>query len=302
MCESPRRVLIQTPAKINLGLRVLGKRPDGFHEIETLFVAVSLYDELTIERRETGGIQFTWEPGTANPFVGDVDASDHNLVVRAARAFARAADRSIHVAIRLVKNIPVAAGLGGGSSDAAATLAGLQRLYPERLNTQSICRLAEELGSDVPFFLGPPAALGRGRGELLTSTSINTTWCAILACQKHSSSTEQVYAALDLTSLPRMRHFPAGLEGDGFFAALALLHNDLQDVVERRIPEVLHWQKRLLSLGAEGAYVSGSGPTVFGVFRNEPDIGTLTAMREGPVDVFLVRPLDASPSMVIRCS
>jgi 4-diphosphocytidyl-2C-methyl-D-erythritol kinase len=99
-----------------------------------------------------------------------------------------------------------------------------------------------------------------------------------------------------------MSDFPVRLEGDGFFAALALIHNDLQDVVERRVPEVLHWKNRLLTLGAEGAYVSGSGPSVFGVFRHKPDPAWLSDIRAEGVDAFVVRPLDAQSTLVIGLS
>jgi 4-diphosphocytidyl-2-C-methyl-D-erythritol kinase len=99
-----------------------------------------------------------------------------------------------------------------------------------------------------------------------------------------------------------MTDFPARLEGEGFFKALALIHNDLQDVVIRRIPQVLHWHKRLLTLGAEGAYVSGSGPAIFGVFKNRPDPASLTDIRRQGADAFIVRPLDTRMTMVIGSS
>ncbi len=299
MSNSATRARVRTPAKLNLGLRVLGKRADGFHELETIFVAVSLYDILEIERRSSGGIQFRWEPGHDSFDPGDLSETSDNLVVRAATSFEHAIGRSVHVAIRLIKTIPVAAGLGGGSADAAATLLALWRLYPSEIDLHGV---ASSLGSDIPFFLGPPVAFGLGRGEVLRPTVLNLSWYAIVICPKIASPTREVYAALDLTSLPQMSHFPTRLDGDGFFAALALIHNDLQGVVERRVPEVLHWKNRLLTLGAEGAYVSGSGPSVFGVFRHKPDPSALEEIRAQGVNAFVVRPLDTVRTMVIGLS
>lgn len=302
MSETTARVTVLAPAKINFGLRVLGKRPDGFHEIETLFVAVSLFDELTIERRDKGGLSMTWEMGREDLNPGDLAVNESNLVVQAAREFERVANVKLNVAIHLKKSIPIAAGLGGGSSDAAATLKGLSALCTGKVTDSALLESAARLGSDIPFFLGISAAIGRGKGESLTPTRIDLTWYAIIVCPRVASSTPEVYAALDLTYLPKMSDFPERLEGDGFFSALALIHNDLQDVVERRVPEVLHWKNRLLTLGAEGAYVSGSGPSVFGVFRHKPDPSWVNDIRSEGVDVFVVRPLDTRSTLVIGLS
>jgi 4-diphosphocytidyl-2-C-methyl-D-erythritol kinase len=300
--ENPQRVNIQAPAKINLGLRVLGKRPDGYHEIETLFIAVSLFDVITFERRIRGGVTLTWEKGRDDLNPGDFAVDERNLILRAARRFEEEVGRRLDVGIHIKKTIPVAAGLGGGSADAAATLVGLGTLFPDFADRVDLSHLAANLGADVPFFLGRPSAIGRGRGELLIPLTIDISWYAIVICPYVASPTPAVYAALDLTCLPKMPHFPARLEGDGFFAALALIHNDLQDVVERRVPQVLHWKNRLLTLGAEGAYVSGSGPSVFGVFRQKPDSAMLESIRAEGVDAFLVRPLDTKSALVIGLS
>ncbi len=302
MSDSRRRVTVRAPAKINLGLRVLGKRSDGYHEIETLFVAVSLFDEVIIERRTRAGLSMTWEKARENLHPGDLIVGEDNLVVRAVREFERESATKLDIAVHLKKSIPIAAGLGGGSSDAAATLVGLNAFFPDVVSNSGLTDCAARLGSDIPFFLGPPAAIGRGRGERLTPTAIDLTWYAIIICPRIACPTPEVYAALDLTYLPKMSDFPVRLEGVGFFAALALIHNDLQDVVERRVPEVLHWKNRLLTLGAEGAYVSGSGPSVFGVFRHRPDPAWLSDIQAEGVDAFVVRPLDTRSTLVIGLS
>lgn len=300
--EHPTRVSIRTPAKINLGLRVLGKRQDGYHEIETLFIAVSLFDELTFALRANAGVKLTCEKGRDDFLAGDLSTGEGNLIIRAVREFERATGQSVDIDIQLRKSIPVAAGLGGGSSDAAATLVALRLLFPSLAEKIDPSNLAANLGSDVPFFLGSPVAMGRGRGERLSPATINLSWYAILICPRIPSPTRDVYAALDLTLTPKMTDFPSRLEGDGFFDALAIIHNDLQDVVVRQIPQVLHWHNRLLTLGAEGAYVSGSGPSVFGVFRHEPNSASLEAIKAEGADAFLVRPLDTRMTMVIGTS
>jgi len=300
--EVPNGLTIHAPAKINLGLRVLGKRPDGYHDIESLYVAVSLFDKLTFERHDQGGISLTWERGRSDLDSGDLTVDGRNLIVRAAREFEHEVGSTLHIAIKLKKSIPIAAGLGGGSADAAATLRALSILYPGLVTGTALQHCAARLGSDVPFFLGSPRAIGKGRGELLTPTAIDLTWYAIIVCQKVASRTAEVYAALDLTLCPKMSDFPSRLEGENFFASLALIHNDLQDVVERRVPEVLHWMNRLLALGAEGAYVSGSGPSVFGVFRHKPDPAWVTDIQSEGVDAFVVRPLDTQETLVIGLS
>ncbi len=300
--RTAQQCVIRAPAKINLGLRVIGKRPDGYHDIETIFIAVDLYDELRFERRNEGGVRFRWQDGTAGCRDQDIGATAANLVVRAARLVERECGTHLNLDIELSKNIPVAAGLGGGSSDAAATLAAVSRLYPELVAVEALAGWAAELGSDVPFFLGAPVALGRGRGERLSSVSINTTFWVVLICPPLASLTGSIYQALDLTYLPKMPHFPASLDGDGLFAALGRIHNDLQDVVIRRFPDVSSWLEWLKSLGAGGAYVSGSGPTVFGIFRDRPPFDLVEAQRVLGVKAFLVRPVDTPKCMVIGLS
>ncbi|MEO6789158.1 MAG: 4-(cytidine 5'-diphospho)-2-C-methyl-D-erythritol kinase, partial [Chthoniobacteraceae bacterium] len=151
---------VSAPAKINLSLRVLRRREDGFHEIESLMVPVAIRDTLDIERRENGGIEFTCSD-SALPSDGT------NLVVCAAAAFAAATGIEPHVRIFLKKEIPHGAGLGGGSSDAAATLLALDELFDTRLPLAELTRIAAQIGSDVPFFLARGAAWCRGRGEIV---------------------------------------------------------------------------------------------------------------------------------------
>ena len=161
-----RSCTILAPAKINLGLRVLKKRPDGFHDLETTFIAIDLYDEFLFTRRSGGGVEFIWEaPDPAfNP--GDFVADESNLIMRAARLVERECGFQANICIKLKKNIPIAAGLGGGSADAAAVLMALNRLFDLEKSRSELIAWGSQLGSDVPFFLGESCALGRGRGEI----------------------------------------------------------------------------------------------------------------------------------------
>jgi len=290
---------VLAPAKINLGLRILGKRPDGYHELETTFVAVDLYDQLSFGRTGTGGFILTCESADPDQPVADLDTGEGNLITRAVRLVERDCSLTANLTVHLVKRIPIAAGLGGGSADAAATLMAMNRLYALRRSPDQLAAWAEQLGSDVPFFLGSPCAFGTGRGERLQPRAIFASWWAVLACPDLLLPTREVYAALDLTSPPESSHVSHCLAGEGFFAALVRIHNDLEPVVIRRVPEVLYWRTQLQEMGAAGVYVSGSGPTVFGIFRQPPDHESVELRRREGARLFVVRPVDTPLALVI---
>src|ERR1041385_5335079 len=155
---------ILAPAKINLSLRILRKRPDGFHEIETLISPISLYDKIDIEKQNRW-VDFSCDDPT-------LSTGDDNLVVRAAKAFFEQTKIKSGVSIKLEKKIPHGAGLGGGSSDAAATLKGLNQLFETKLSREELTKIGSTIGSDVAFFLFEPAALCKGRGEIVEPTKL----------------------------------------------------------------------------------------------------------------------------------
>src|SRR5437588_4838865 len=155
---------ILAPAKINLLLRILNRRPDGFHEIETLIALISLYDKIDIEKQNRW-IDFSCDDPT-------LSTGDDNLVVRAAKLFLEHAKIKSGLSIKLQKKIPHGAGLGGGSSDAAATLRGLNRLFEADLSRNELSKLGSQIGSDVPFFLFESAATGKGRGEIVEPSKL----------------------------------------------------------------------------------------------------------------------------------
>ena len=290
---------IRTPAKINLGLRVRGRRPDGFHEIETTFAAVDLYDDLVCRRTDDGRVRLTWNAPDPHFRAGDLDNGESNLIVRAVRALERACGFEAGLEIHLTKRIPVAAGLGGGSSDAAAALVAVDRLYGLKMPPAELTAVAAELGSDVPFFLGSSCALARGRGEQLEPRKLFRDWWGVLVCPPLALKAGEIYAALDLTDYPPVPDTPHSLDGDGFFDAIGRLRNDLEKAVISRAPVVLYWCKRLVALGAQGAFVSGSGPTVVGIFRTPPDRRKLKDSEPGGAQVFIVRPVDTPTAIVI---
>ena len=255
-------IQVRAPAKLNLGLEVLRRRADGYHEIETCFVPLRLFDRLTLEGAPAGsGIRLEIEGA-------DLPTDRANLVVRAAERACEALGLTADLALRLEKHIPIAAGLGGGSADAAATLLGLEALARRALPSEVRAKLALELGADVPFFLDPRPALGRGVGERLTPLDGVPEMHWVLVAFAFPVSTAWAYteAARELT-LPRDPSSIAAL-----LRPLGLLsspRNDLEAASSRRHPEIREARRALASVGALATGMSGSGPTVFGRFEDE---------------------------------
>jgi len=258
------KLVLQSPAKINLGLYIRGKRPDGFHELETLFQMVSLYDTLELEDRKSGVELLCDHP--------DIPSDESNLVVRAARLLQAevpaAAQRGCRILLK--KKIPSGAGLGGGSGNAALALWGLNRLWDLGLERPRLRNFAAQLGSDIPFFLSAPAALGRGRGEQLTPLQPSKKFYVILIFPRVNIATSEVYQNLNLDLTKNKKNISILHE---FFSQSdvpnlgAHLHNDLEPVVFKRYPAVQAVRDRLVSTRADGVLVSGSGSTVFAIFE-----------------------------------
>lgn len=260
------KLSFKTPAKINLGLFILRKRPDGYHELETLFQMVGLYDEMEMERLPSPGIEFHCD----HP---DIPSDDANLAVQAARLLWETFPDRVRggVRIKLNKVIPSGAGLGGGSGNAAGTLMGLNALWDLRLTRQELIQLAPKLGADVAFFLSTPCALGTGRGERLTPAQPAKKFYALLVFPRFQIATAWVYKNLNLeltkkeNNISILRKFLSQSEianlGDS-------LRNDLESVVIPKYPVVQTLKDELRARGAQGALMSGSGSTVFGIFEN----------------------------------
>ena len=241
------------PAKVNLFLRVLARRPDGYHELVTVMQPLSLADELTVT---SGG------PGlTLTCDHPELPRGEDNLVWRAARLFQEATGRKLGVHLTLVKRIPVAAGLGGGSSDAAGALLALNELAGTPLSAAGLHRLACRLGADVPFFLQAGPAVARGIGDRLTPLALPPYWYLLLN-PGVPLSTRWVYGNLDLSRLL------AGPETEAWDPEHPekWVRNDLETVALKRFPELRDFAEQMKRLGARASGISGSGPTVFGLF------------------------------------
>jgi len=288
-------------AKINLCLRVYGRRADGFHNIDSIFVPVDLADRVELTLREGGEVGLT----CSGPF-DDVPADHANLAWRAAASFIERAGVSFGVDIRLSKKIPPGGGLGGGSSDAAAVLRGLNRLAgPAALAEDALYGLAADLGSDVPFFLLGCAARVRGRGELLERIPRPRGCFFLLVFPDVSISTAWAYGALGRppTGQNGEEHSGSLTNARGFSmltcsgdlsrpvqAWARELHNDFEQVVFSAHPSLRDLRRKILECGAQGAVMSGSGSTLVGVF-DDLDAARRGAAELSETDTAVVAPL-----------
>lgn len=271
-------MIIDAPAKLNLFLRILAREESGFHQIETLFCALELCDEVEVER-STGPIDITVkaEATAGNSIATQLAASPRdNLVHRAARAFFDKTGLDGGATITLTKRVPSAAGLGGGSSDAAATLVALNELYGRPLQRDDLLAIAATLGSDVPFFVcGAPLALAWGRGTRLLPINTLAQKSVVLVASNESVGTADAYN--DLAQHRAQRNPREQL--DPIIRDLAALHdwsdvaygsvNDFEAVIFARIPELSRIRDDLARHGAIMARMTGSGSVVFGVFDDD---------------------------------
>jgi 4-diphosphocytidyl-2-C-methyl-D-erythritol kinase len=264
-------VKIRAPAKINLSLRVVGRRADGYHLLDTIMVPVSLYDDLDIRKlRRT-----TKTKKLARPEIKvichylSVPQDENNLAHRAARLLLEQAKSDQPIKIRIRKRIPVGAGLGGGSTDAAATLVGLNRLLKLCLSEKQLERLALRLGADVPFFIRGRPARVRGIGERLSPLGrIFRPWIVIVF-PGFAVSTAWVYGNLPRKLTKHRVNTSIAASLTAFDNLATLLVNDLECVTIRRYRKIAAIKQRLLRLGAVGSLMSGSGSSVFGLFRSK---------------------------------
>jgi 4-diphosphocytidyl-2-C-methyl-D-erythritol kinase len=307
----PTRLELSAPAKLNLGLRVLGRRPDGYHQLESLFVPIDLADEVEVEVVRGGPparacdvrIDLNVSAGAEDPVGTSLDgvpADARNLTVIAARAFLQRAIPTRQAAdglgvrcvrIRLRKRIPVGAGLGGGSSDAGAVLRALTRLLPEGPSGAELARVALEVGADVPFFLDPRPAVVTGIGDEVAAAEGLPPLSLLLANPGVGVSTAEVYAAYDsmlsdtasaepaLTTpdpAPTLR-LPSTPSAAGpgtagdALSRLPACRNDLEAAAIRLCPPLASLRNRMHSLGATRLGMSGSGATLYGVYASAAD-------------------------------
>ncbi|MFQ5427763.1 MAG: 4-(cytidine 5'-diphospho)-2-C-methyl-D-erythritol kinase [Thermodesulfobacteriota bacterium] len=274
--KGPTEVKVLCPAKVNLFLRILEKRPDNYHEIYSLLHSLSLYDEITLS---TGG--------AATGIVLETDSAlipsdNRNLAYRAAELFLKRTGlhgKSIRIFIKKV--IPVGAGLGGGSSDCAGVLMAMDEIFGTNLGEEALMELGASLGSDVPFFILKAPAIATGRGEVLHAVQVPPLYY-VLINPGFAVSTEWVYNNLSLTNKDEKNmlfYSDRFLEDTNGLAKM--LRNDLEDVTCLKFPEIQGLKTALLESGADAALMSGSGPTVFGLFTvKEKAEEALTLLKE----------------------
>ncbi len=247
------------PAKINYLLDVIGKRPDGYHDLRMIMQRVNLCDEITLTVTNSTEINVSCNSK-------GVPDGPGNITWKAARAMLDITGSECGVNIEIKKNIPVAAGLGGGSSDAASVLMGMNELLQCRLTEKKLMEIGCKLGADVPFFIFKKTALAEGVGEKLTPLpNIPKCWILLVNPGVHVS-TAWVYRSLQLTSRRELNKLPE------FFGSIedvvSILSNDLESVTISAFPIIADIKSRLMDLGAIGSMMSGSGPTVFGIFKS----------------------------------
>lgn len=256
---------LQAFAKINLGLDVLGKREDGYHEVRMIMQTIRMYDQLDMRKSVKPGIHLT----TNKKYI---PVDENNLVWRAAKLMMDTCGIREGVSIHLHKVIPVAAGMAGGSSDAAATLVGMNRLFHCGLSKEKLMELGVQIGADVPYCVLRGTALAEGIGEKLTVLPPMPDCWILIGKPGISVSTKYVYTTLDLntdTVHPDIDGMKKALEDGNLYGITERMGNVLQDVTIPAYPEVERIKEQMKTLGAVNAMMSGSGPTVFGIFDNE---------------------------------
>ena len=253
---------LQAFAKINLGLDVLGKREDGYHEVRMIMQTIRMYDQLDMRKSVEPGIHLT----TNKKYI---PVDENNLVWRAAKLMMDTCGIIEGVSIHLHKVIPVAAGMAGGSSDAAATLVGMNRLFHCGLSKEKLMELGVQIGADVPYCVLRGTALAEGIGEKLTVLPPMPDCWILIGKPGISVSTKYVYTTLDLntdTVHPDIDGMKKALEDGNLYGITERMGNVLQDVTIPAYPEVERIKEQMKTLGAVNAMMSGSGPTVFGIF------------------------------------
>lgn len=258
------RLLVKAPAKINLSLDVLGKRADGYHEVEMIMTTIDLADR--IELIETNNSEI--EIYSHSRFVPD---DQRNLAYQAAKLMKDRFSINQGVSISIDKIIPVAAGLAGGSSDAAATLRGLNTLWDLKLSTEELAELGSEIGSDVAFCVHGGTGLAQGRGEKITKLPAPPSCWVVLAKPSIGVSTADIYHNVNMDTIehPNTSAMIDALQNKDYINVCRNLGNALEKVTLNLYPEVQHIKDQMEKFGADAVLMSGSGPTVFGLVQHD---------------------------------
>lgn len=280
---------VKAYGKINLGLDVTGKRNDGYHEVKMVMQSVKIHDSIMLEKNTSGDIRITTN-------LGFIPTDKRNLVYKAAKLMKDEFGIEEGIAIDLQKHIPVSAGMGGGSSDAAAILAAMNKMFKLKLSLNELMKRGEQLGADVPFCLMKGTALAEGIGEKLTRLPPMPECCILIAKPGFSVSTRKVYEKLSLDEIhdhPDIDGIIDAIEEEDIYELSSLMGNVLETVTIKDYPQIEDIKNAMIENGALNAMMSGSGPSVFGIF-DEPEEAeyAMDALREMKLakQIFLTEP------------
>ncbi len=252
-------ITLKSFAKINFGLNILSKRPDGYHNIETIFYPIQLHDELIIQKSNSSLFESNIEILNSNA---------DNLIIKAKQKLEEYVNKTFSVKIILKKYIPLGAGLGGGSSNAASTLIALNKLYNLGLSGKNLFNIAVQLGSDVPFFLNSVPSFAQGKGEILKKINFEIPYPILVINPGIHVSTPWAYSKV-IPEKPKLSLNSIIDNGINNFSELKdKVNNDFEEIVFEKYPEIKELKQSLYDLGAEFALMTGSGSTLFGVFPN----------------------------------
>ena len=257
-------IVIKAMAKVNLGLDVLRRRENGYHDVKMVMQTVNLYDTLTLSRIDEGIVI------TTN--TGELPLNEDNLIYKAAKLLLEYVDKKAGVSIHLDKQIPIAAGMAGGSTDAASTLLGINELYNLDLTKEELAEVGVKIGADVPYCIYGGTYLSEGIGEVLTKLPDAPDCYVVIAKPGIGVSTKYVYENLHIETVekhPDIDGMIDAIKTGSLDGVTEKMENVLETVTIKRYPEIETMKKCLLENGAENALMSGSGPTVFGIFKEE---------------------------------
>lgn len=284
-------IQLKALAKINLGLDVTGKRPDGYHELRMVMQMVNLYDKITITVSDTPGIRITTN-------LSFLPVNENNIVYKAAKMLMDEFNIEKGVDIELEKHIPVAAGMAGGSSDGASVLYGLNKLFQLGLSKKALMERGVRLGADVPYCILRTTALSEGIGEILTTLQPMPKCFILIAKPAVSVSTKAVFGKLNLKEVnnhPDIDGIVDAVNAGDLYGIADRLGNTLESVTIKDYPVIDEIKKVMLDNGAIGSLMSGSGPTVFGIFDDEAKIkDAYEVMKQSNLakQVFITKPVN----------
>lgn len=278
-------ITLQAHAKINLGLHILRKRADGYHDIETVFHRVNNFDTVTVERTTSGRIAIR----CTHP---EIPTDESNLCHKAAKLFYSETDHRPGLSISIEKQIPVGAGLGGGSSDAAAVLRACNLLHGYPLSDNTLGVIASQIGSDVPYFLHPDSAYATGRGEILDYFRLELPYWIVLVYPGIHIDTKWAYQSSTPNRSARHLNIRSLVQENLLQprAWVNALRNDFEPVVFREYPVIMRVKEALLKAGADFALLSGSGSSVFGLFQDEVYAREIADSLSNTYEVWLTPP------------